>query len=347
MVSNTNYSGARVATLKAAEDLFGVGSTQASAVGNAWAAVSVESIVAPPPPVNGSPTAVALSSAAVSENLSIGTRIGNLTTQDPNSGDTFTYSLSGPDAVYFRLAGNVLQSNGIFNYEAKSSYSILIQSTDSGGLSVSNPFTISILDANDPSTDVLLSPASVNENVPIGTTVGNLTTVDTDIGQTYSYALSGADAAAFRIVGSSLTTATVFNWTTKNLYSLTVSSTDITGAVFQKLIDVTINAVSQSVNLAPTQLSLSRSSLAENLPAGTLIGSLSTLDPNVGDTFTYSISGVDAASFRILGSTLLSNAPFDYETKRRYSIVITSRDSGGLIVLRTINISINNVKDPR
>ena len=347
MVSNTNYAGARVATIKAAEDLFGIGSTQASAVGSAWAAVSVEAIVAPPPPVNASPTAVALSSAAVSENLSIGTIIGNLTTQDPNSGDTFTYSLSGPDAVYFKLAGNVLQSNVVFNFEEKSSYSVLIQSTDPGGLPISNSFTISILNANDPSTDVLLSPASVNENVPIGTTVGTLTTIDADVGQTFSYALSGADAASFRIVGSSLTTAAIFNSTAKNLYSLTISSTDNTGVVFLKVLNVTINAVSQTVNLAPTQVNLSRSSLAENLPAGTVIGNLSTLDPNVGDTFTYSLSGTNAASFRISGTALVANSTFDYEAKRRYSIIITSRDSGGLSVMRAITISIKNVKDPK
>ena len=41
MVSTTNYAGARIATLKAARDLFGNPSTQLSAVNNAWAAVSV------------------------------------------------------------------------------------------------------------------------------------------------------------------------------------------------------------------------------------------------------------------------------------------------------------------
>ena len=41
MTSNTNYAGARVATLKAAADLYGSGSTQYNAVGAAWAAVNV------------------------------------------------------------------------------------------------------------------------------------------------------------------------------------------------------------------------------------------------------------------------------------------------------------------
>jgi Zn-dependent metalloprotease len=41
MTSSTNYSGARTATLNAAKDLYGNGSTQYNAVAAAWSAVSV------------------------------------------------------------------------------------------------------------------------------------------------------------------------------------------------------------------------------------------------------------------------------------------------------------------
>ena len=39
--STTNYAGARVATIDAANDLYGVGSAEARAVAAAWSAVSV------------------------------------------------------------------------------------------------------------------------------------------------------------------------------------------------------------------------------------------------------------------------------------------------------------------
>jgi Zn-dependent metalloprotease len=42
MTSSTNYAGARAATVKAAGDLFGAGSTQAAAVAATWGAVSVK-----------------------------------------------------------------------------------------------------------------------------------------------------------------------------------------------------------------------------------------------------------------------------------------------------------------
>jgi len=41
MTSITYYAGARVASLKAATDLFGAGSTQYNAVAAAWSAVNV------------------------------------------------------------------------------------------------------------------------------------------------------------------------------------------------------------------------------------------------------------------------------------------------------------------
>ena len=41
MTSSTNYAGARTATLNAAKDLYGAGSTQYNAVAAAWSAVSV------------------------------------------------------------------------------------------------------------------------------------------------------------------------------------------------------------------------------------------------------------------------------------------------------------------
>ena len=41
MTSNTNYAGARTATLDAARDLYGAGSTQVNTVTNAWNAVTV------------------------------------------------------------------------------------------------------------------------------------------------------------------------------------------------------------------------------------------------------------------------------------------------------------------
>ena len=64
---------------------------------------------------------------------------------------------------------------------------------------------------------------------------------------------------------------------------------------------------SLAINSAPTDIALSPSSVAENQPSGTTVGTLSTTDPDAGNTFTYTlVSGTgstDNASFTIVGQT--------------------------------------------
>jgi len=344
MVSNTNYAGARTATLRAAEDLYGIGSSEANAVANAWAGVSVGSQANPSS--NRAPTALSLSANIISENLPIGSLVGSLSTQDPNPGDVFTYSLQGADALAFRLVGNAVQSNVIFNFESKNSYLITIVSTDSGGLSISVPLTINIRDVNEAPTNVSLSASSVLENVPVGTNVGKFTTTDPDLGQSFSYSISGADAAAFLVLGDQLTTAVLFNRAVKSSFSITVTSQDSSQSVFSKVMTITIAAVPVATNQAPTAVNISATAISENQAAGTTIGALSTTDSNLGDSFTYALSGLDATSFRIVGNALQSNAVFNFEAKASYSISIRSTDAGGLSVLRAMTIMILNVNEP-
>ena len=74
--------------------------------------------------------------------------IGTLNTSDPDGG-SFNYTISGDDASSFRVSGNSLQlaAEVAADYETKTSYSITIESTDSGNLSTSKDFTITVIDA--------------------------------------------------------------------------------------------------------------------------------------------------------------------------------------------------------
>jgi len=102
-------------------------------------------------------------------------------------------------------------------------------------------------------------------------------------------------------------------------------------------------------NIAPTNITLSATSLAENQPAGTAVGTFTTTDPDAGDTFTYTlVSGTgdtDNASFSIDGNTLKSAASFDYETKSSYSIRVRSTDNGGEWTEKEFTISVTDGND--
>ena len=101
-------------------------------------------------------------------------------------------------------------------------------------------------------------------------------------------------------------------------------------------------------NSAPTNISLSSSSLNENVATGTTIGALSTTDSDSGDTHTYSlVSGTgdtDNTSFTISGANLLTNTALDYETKNSYSVRIQTSD-GTATYSKAFTISITDVDE--
>ncbi len=102
-------------------------------------------------------------------------------------------------------------------------------------------------------------------------------------------------------------------------------------------------------NDAPTDVSLSPSSVAENEPAGTAVGALSAIDPDPGDDYDFALvagSGdADNASFAISGSSLVTDAVFDFETKTRYAIRVRATDQTGASVEKTLPVTVTNVAE--
>ncbi len=102
---------------------------------------------------NKAPTNLTLSTSTIAENQIIGTVVGNLTTTDPDTGDTFTYSLvtgeGATDNSLFTITNNQLKTNFVFDFEAKNSYSIRVRTTDQGELFFEKQLTIGVTDLND------------------------------------------------------------------------------------------------------------------------------------------------------------------------------------------------------
>jgi murein DD-endopeptidase MepM/ murein hydrolase activator NlpD len=117
--------------------------------------------------VNSSPTNILLSSTNVAENLPVSTTIGSFSTQDPDAGNTFTYTLvagtGSGDNGSFTISGSNLLTAAAFNYEVKSNYSIRVQSTDQGGLSTQKVFAINVSNVNEtPAFIGIDSPTGIN-----------------------------------------------------------------------------------------------------------------------------------------------------------------------------------------
>ncbi len=102
-------------------------------------------------------------------------------------------------------------------------------------------------------------------------------------------------------------------------------------------------------NVAPTGLSLSNTSIAENSPANSVVGVFTTTDPNAGDTHTYALvtgtGSTDNASFAVSGNQLKANTSFDFETKSSYGIRVRTTDALGLFFEQTFTINVTDVNE--
>ena len=105
---------------------------------------------------NQAPTALAVSKLTILENQVSGSLIGLLSSTDPNKVEKFTYSLvtgaGSTDNSSFVVTGNELKTSSVFNYEAKNTYSIRLRTTDAGGLTLEQNFTINVEDVNEQPT---------------------------------------------------------------------------------------------------------------------------------------------------------------------------------------------------
>jgi YVTN family beta-propeller protein len=133
------------------------------------------------------PSDITLSPASVNENQPVGTTVGSLSTTDPDGGDTQTYSLvsgtGSTDNGSFTLSGNTLQTSAVFNFEAKSSYSIRVRSTDAGGLSFEKALTVTVNNVNEAPVNTVPAAAPINEDTALNFTGANTVSVaDVDAG---------------------------------------------------------------------------------------------------------------------------------------------------------------------
>ena len=105
-------------------------------------------------------------------------------------------------------------------------------------------------------------------------------------------------------------------------------------------------------NHAPTNISLSNSTLSENEPSGTPVGDLSATDADAGQTHAFTLvagtGSTDNASFAIVGSQLRTAAIFDFENQISYSIRVRATDSGAPAKSfeKTFTITVTDAQEP-
>ena len=315
-----------------------------------------------------SPTLTSTSTISVNEEVSIGTVAATLTATDSDT-TSFTFSLVSGDGTNdqhnasFTISGTQLLVNSIIDYETTPTLNIYVQASD-GNSTFAKALTVNVNDVNEP--PVITSTAIVNDNSTVSVTFSELvyggSSIATSTLEVTDFALSISGGTA--TLSSSTPSSITISGTTIGLgislsgiadgnELLTISP--VADSIFDSQAGTaSTTQTSNTVNLtppnsAPSDITLSSSSVNENVTTGTTIGALSTTDSDSGDTHTYTlVSGTgdtDNASFSISGANLLTNTALDYETKNSYSILVQTSDSASSTYTKSFNITVNDVDE--
>jgi hypothetical protein len=178
---------------------------------------------------------------------------------------------------------------------------------------------------------------------------GTVNTTDPDSGDSFAYALvtgdGDTDNDAFTVSSNTLRTVVMFDFEGRSTYSFRVRSMDRGGLSVEKAFAITVT----DTNEAPSDITLSDSSVLKDQPANAVVGAFSTADPDRGNTCTYSSATGEGGSgndcFTVSSSSLHTVAPFNFEGKSGYDIRVRSTDQEGLWFEKTFTITVADANE--
>lgn len=297
------------------------------------------------------PIAMELSKATVLENEPIGTMVGLLATTDPDVVDTFTYSLEDvgnfPDNAGFSISGNQLLTAVSFDFESQASHEIKIRTTDSGGQYFEAIFTVDVGDVNEAPTANADTYSTLKNQPKIVAAPGVLANDEDPEGDTLQAEKLTDPPAVEGTVLLGLDGMLVYTPPAGWIGSTSFTYRAFDGEFYSEATTVTIQ-VNES-NQAPTGITLDDNLIAENAGVNAQVGTLSTVDPDPFDSFTYSLVPGEGADdndkFTIVGDQLLALESFDFEVKNAYTIRVRSTDQGMESVEAILPIFVVDVND--
>ena len=272
---------------------------------------------------NERPTGMSLSSSTILEHQPVGQIVGLLRTADPDAGDRFTYSLvpreNGAAGTLFAIRSNALYATKSLDYETCRVYPVRIRAIDSGGLSVERNFTIAVADTNLPPSNLVLSHASVPENMPTNAWVGTLTALDEDEpGAPFEFELVAGPGCSgnpfFNLVGNTLRTSTPLDNESRSNHHIRVRATNRRGASSERSFAIAVEDRDDFYRLSVTGLqgpgcapNVSRHHLGSLVsvpvsPASIQIGTTQYVCTGWTAQSDHSTSGrpIDPCSFRVV-----------------------------------------------
>lgn len=299
--------------------------------------------------VNENPSGILLSADSFLEHASLGTVVGSLSARDPDLHDNHTFELlTNPNSV-FSVEGKTLKIAVDVDFETATvnPLSVLLKTTDSAGLSFQQTFNITVLDKNEPPTNILFhlrkpcvtsAGICVEENSKIGYRVGDITAIDSDIGDTVTCDVVSGNV--FKIENDAVLVNGDINFEaldSSHLISVEIRCRDKGGLAIEKSYNISV----LDANDAPSSVSLSHHIVSSNASVGSLVGSFIVVDEDQNDFHTCYLLDPDSL-FQVSGIQLFVKKPLTNATSSRQAIHVFCSDHQHISFPTTLFIEVRN-----
>ena len=311
--------------------------------------------------VNENPSGIVLSSASFLEHSPLNTVIGSLSALDPDLRDNHTFALIANPTGIFTVEGHTLKVSSDVDYERTvNPWTVRLRATDSAGLSFEQDFNITVLDKNEPPTNIIVLPRKpcvsssrlcVEENRQLGYNVANVTMEDPDRGDSGKCDVISDDV--FKIENDALLVNGQINYEKldhSHVITVEVRCRDKGGLSIVKSFNIRI----VDANDAPSAVYLSNQIVSSNASVGSLVGTFTVVDEDQSDSHVCFLLDPDSL-FEISGLQLLVRKPLINATSSRHPVDLFCSDGDDVsfpsrlfievrsnILLTQVNISLNS-----
>lgn len=292
--------------------------------------LSVGALVVNAAPVNNVLPAISGTTATVGNSLA-----GSNGSWTDTDGDTLTYSrqwyraddANGTNWVAIASATHPIYT--LTTSDAHKYIQLVVTANDgNGGIQIANSTYTQV--ANTAPVNSALPSISGTATVGNVLSTTNGTWIDADgDGRTYSYQWYRADDNSgtnlAMIAGANSASYTLTTSDAHKYLRVVVTANDGNGGT-----PTATSAYSAMINTVPTDITLSNASVGQSGGTNATVGTLSSTDPDIGETFTYTLvagtGSTNNSSFNISGSTLRANDSAAL-TAGSYSVRIRTTDN--------------------
>ncbi|MBI1348007.1 hypothetical protein GC163_17175 [bacterium] len=299
-----------------------------------------------------SPPEIADQSFSIAENLAVSTFVGQVIARDINPTDTLTYGLSGGNvnnafAIDTVTGVITVRTPSALNFEALPVFTLRVAVTDTASPAQTRKanITVNLTNVNEPPL-IVDQMFSINENLSSGIVVGTATATDPDAGDAVRYSISGGNVSqAFRInpeTGAiAINNPAAINFELNPVFTLRVAATDSGSLTRKSNVTVRLNDLNEAPEVVDRTFTI-----PENRVAGTVIGTVTAVDPDAGNTVTYAFSGGNVGNAFAIDPTtgvitVRTPAAINFEANPVFALRVQATDDATMPLSKKANITVN------